>query len=475
MIRISFLILVRIFSALAAIQFSRDANPAPLPFGMELSYPTHDFYEDFPNFYNFSTLLIKVELMNDCRLAPVPVANRTQTNYTDAESSAIFINWGEASKNDCYEFAEIVSQLADYSKQLQSSNYPKLKVAVFTSTLESKYGFGNLYHESYGNYFKIRPADVYLSLVAKDHGIILDSIFNLTKSPLLVQIWEDPGPWNPLLQSPGLAAMHWIYLVISIFFLLYIIYRLYCFYLVYQRLLDVRVGIYVASFAYLLIGVCVDTNKVNGSLGQISIYVSWLVGYLAYGGLLLTWSRVVLNMQHRPRNLRPFYILLHFSMCNFTVVIILMILGVTTRIGLIYKIAVILMTNEVPVLFLLNAIFLCYYGCCFLKNVKTMQLSERSKHCMRKLTLLAFATIPGWLLLMLTALLLASSLTSTVAGYVTNMVAYKLAGFQLYGVFFLILTLGESPEANGMQKLVNNNLTNERLKVPILSKALIMN
>ncbi|ORX99867.1 hypothetical protein K493DRAFT_299176 [Basidiobolus meristosporus CBS 931.73] len=318
----------------ATIQLSQYANQLTMTPDLPLNYPSYDFYEDSPGFYNYSAILLRAELSSNCQLTPVPLRNNSQPTLPDASSS-------------------VVKQLNGYAKLMQGLSYPSLKVALFTTALDSSYTIGNLYHESYGNYPKSKSDGVYLALVAKDHGLILGNLIDSANKPLSIQIWEDPGPWNQLLKSVGFAVMRWTYFAI-----------------------------------------------VNGVLGQISIYFSWLVGYWVYGGLLLAWCRVILNMQHRPRNLRPFYLMLYFSMINFTVVITLMVAG---------------------------------------------------------LTLLAFATIPGWLLLMLTALLLASTLTSTVAGYVTNMIAYKLAGFQLYGVFFLILTLGENHQEAEMQKLPNDS------------------
>ncbi|KAK9765488.1 hypothetical protein K7432_006141 [Basidiobolus ranarum] len=460
MVKAVLLILTLLWRALATIQIIPDT---PFTSGALSYFSSYDFYQDSPDSYNFTSILLKAEILDGCRISPFS-SNNTQLTYNNVSTMAIFISWKEASAKNCYEFSDIVSLLASLSKQLQSFNYPTLKVAVFTSTLESKFSFGNLYHESYGNYFRDKPSDIYLTIVAKDHGDILSNLLNAARNPPVIQIWKEPGPWNRLLQSPGFAVMQWLYFACSILFLIYITYRLYCFYVIHRIFIDVRVGIYVASFAYLLIGVCVDANKINGVVGQIAIYVSWLVGYLAYGGLLLTWGRIVLEMHGRTQRLRIFYTLLYFCMGNFTLVVILLIVGVSSKIAIVYKIAVIMMTNEVPVLFLLNAVLLGYYGCSFLRNLKVLELSARSQHCMRKLTLLAFATIPGWLLLMLTALLLASTLTATVVGYVANMITYRLAGFQLYGVFFLILALGEASEANSTQRSGNSGLNNEYAK-----------
>ncbi|ORX84519.1 hypothetical protein K493DRAFT_307436 [Basidiobolus meristosporus CBS 931.73] len=341
-----FLIHTLIFNTFATIQI---VTPSP---GAQSYFPSYDFYQDAPKYYNLTLVLLPAKLSEGCHLSSDPI-NNTLVTDRNIDGSSILVDWSEAMVKGCYEFAQLVS----YSQALQQLGYPPLKAAIFTSSLESNFAFGNLYHESYGYYFTNKPDNIQLSLIAKDHGILFKAMLRTSINPT-VQVLE-------------------VDLYQSILFLGYIVYRLYQFYCIHRMILDIRVGIYVASFVYLLIGICVDTNSVNGALGQVSIYISWLVGYLAYGGLLLT---------------------------------------------------------------------------CFLKNLTTMELSERSRLGMRKLTILAFATIPGWILLMLTAILLASTLTATVVGYVANMIAYKLAGFQLFGVFFLILTLGEASDPNPSQK-----------------------
>ncbi|ORX99866.1 hypothetical protein K493DRAFT_299175 [Basidiobolus meristosporus CBS 931.73] len=104
--RIPSFILCWLSPVTATIQLSQYANQLTMTPDLPLNYPSYDFYEDSPGFYNYSAILLRAELSSNCQLTPVPLRNNSQPTLPDASSSVILINWEDASKKGCYEFAE---------------------------------------------------------------------------------------------------------------------------------------------------------------------------------------------------------------------------------------------------------------------------------------------------------------------------------------------------------------------------------
>ncbi|KAJ1984780.1 hypothetical protein H4R33_004256 [Dimargaris cristalligena] len=296
------------------------------------------------------------------------------------------VNWKEAKANGCHQIKQIVQQLAIIKSKLKAQLLPDLDVVIISSQRMSNTYFGGLYSERYGDYISVVPQNLRLVMVGADTGDVLSHILRetyFTSREIIIELTQDPGPWNIMLRSNSFKVLQIFFFVLMIFNLIYAAHQLVRLFAESAKRAFIRQVILSASFFYIIVLIIVPSNLINSPIGLVFQYLSWLSGYIAYCLLLISWGRIIRAI-YRKQIFVVFFVLNYVGMAFFTLIVIILIGGVVAVFRPLLVVAAILIVIVAPAVFILQAINLLLFGILFLRMMRSIKLNVAVYNALRK-------------------------------------------------------------------------------------------
>ncbi|ORX90751.1 hypothetical protein K493DRAFT_356428 [Basidiobolus meristosporus CBS 931.73] len=413
-----------------------------------VTYSSHDFYGNFQknasivssNFYQFSGVFIKAqfEANTRCRLSQtLPALTWPNGVKGQVEGSVVFVDTEELLENSCYGFSAVVQQLDDYATVLEGSQFPKLKVALFSSIGPQEVEFGGPYEPYSGRIHT--PDNIQLAMVSKSVGEMLVQK-TVGPSPFVATITQEPGAWNIVDTSYRLALHRWSLFVLTFFALIYAFYQLIN--LFYQEgwQFDTRIILYIAALI-VLISSLISLGIRGQSKGiQILTYVSWLIGFSAYSTVQFKWGQIISKLFPNILFKSSFFFII-FVMINYVVVTVLNIVCTMVKFEKLEVAREYINAVYLPLLITLQAMLFFYYALMYKRGMKAFPMTSRTRVSLEKLALLLIFAVIGFTFEAISQFLSNGKLVSSVVGNVLILTFNTMSQLALFSPVFAILSI----------------------------------
>ncbi|ORX66023.1 hypothetical protein DL89DRAFT_286580 [Linderina pennispora] len=224
---------------------------------------------------------VRLNMQHGCT---VKMANTTRV---DTEV-VVLAAWQEAMVAGCFSYAQIISAFA----QVPLPQGTVVRGMVFSSSIaDDTLPMGSPMVEPYGFYKSVETSACLI--------LTRPATLELMSQSPTVRVTAVSGPWNTLEKSRGYAAQRYLFFTISILLILYIFLEIGLM-LCTQTVWNKRMLMYVAAITYLLIFTLLRPYVMNNKAAQMTVFVSWIVGYMSFTIFIVAWGSLVGKI-HRYR------------------------------------------------------------------------------------------------------------------------------------------------------------------------------
>ncbi|KAJ1941490.1 hypothetical protein FBU59_003484 [Linderina macrospora] len=253
-----------------------------------------------------------------------------------------------------------------------------------------------------------------------------------------VYIATNPGPWNVLDKSRGYAAQRYLFFAISILLILYIFLEIGLM-LCTQTVWNKRMLMYVAAITYLIIFTLLRPYSMNNKAAQLTIFVSWIIGYMSFTIFIVAWGSLVGKI-HRHRRLLTLHNTVHYiaaGMFSFSMLFKTWAYAAESH-GLVQIVSMVL-EYEMPVVFGVQTALLAMLITAFLTRTFRIAISRYTKTVLRNVAIMCLVALLGCLCILVLSILLATNGPMYVSGYMAATVLYSLGQCLLFIAIFAAL------------------------------------
>ncbi|RKP09387.1 hypothetical protein THASP1DRAFT_28813 [Thamnocephalis sphaerospora] len=273
--------------------------------------PTYDLYQISTPSYNYTGPLLLPSFSDDpdadaCTLKPLNSSRdrAVQGDVMQQEGvvSVIGVPWKTADAAGCGTYAHLASSVAALNSSVTAAAYPGIQLlVVFIDSPLSGGPFRDPYTNHKRNLPDGKPA-VTTALVPmkKEPSLpgLLESWANPdTYSTVVVEVTEEPGPWNEVFFTREYTATVWILMAINVCMIFCALVPIVKMLVRWEFTLDLRNGVSVASvLATILFSSTLPLRYPTMAYTQLLLTTS-LFYNLGFGTLMLLWGRILASIR----------------------------------------------------------------------------------------------------------------------------------------------------------------------------------
>ncbi|KAJ1928232.1 hypothetical protein EC988_010184, partial [Linderina pennispora] len=208
----------------------------------------------------------------------------------------------------------------------------------------------------------------------------------MSQSPT-VRVTAVSGPWNTLEKSRGYAAQRYLFFTISLLLILYIFLEIGLM-LCTQTVWNKRMLMYVAAITYLLIFTLLRPYVMNNKAAQMTVFVSWIIGYMSFTIFIVAWGSLVGKI-HRYRRLLTLHNTVHYTAAGmFGVSMLFKTWAYAAESHGLVQIVNTVLTFEMPVVFGVQTVLLAMLITAFLTRTFRIAISRYTKAVLRNVAIM---------------------------------------------------------------------------------------
>ncbi|KAI8322940.1 hypothetical protein GQ54DRAFT_127995 [Martensiomyces pterosporus] len=377
-------------------------------------------------------MAVRLEFQQNCQ----PDMNALSRNVTHADLSgaaplvALVVPWNDAASAGCFTYAQIAQSLVGS----QAAKELRVRGVIFGSSIDGDQNeIGSPLAEPYGDFKSVDADELdHFLLVQKSTAHLLCSA---PTANMTVQIVDDPGPWNRLLDTAGFKAQKYSFMAISIGFILYTFWEIGLM-LCTQTVWNKRMLMYVSAIGYLIVFTLLQPYSVNNRASQIVIYVSWILGYISFTLFIVAWGTMVEKIHHQMRSLRLHRFVHYGSAGLVSLTMLLQVWGFAAESHPLATTAGMVVLYEMPVVFGVQTALLGFLVWAFLRRTFEIAISLYTKSVLRNVSILCVVALVGCLCIVAFSITLTTPARCSTQGYMAVVVLYQLGQCLLFFAIF---------------------------------------
>ncbi|KAJ1960104.1 hypothetical protein IWQ62_004356 [Dispira parvispora] len=422
--------------------------------------PSQDFYYDDVKHYHYRGPLVKMDIKEDCKVTVNEVPRLTTSDWAASAGMAanesdvgtmVFFDRLEFMDGKCQTFTDVLKQLEGIAQKLTDKGYPPVKVGLFSCALTSESTFGGLDYEPIDDYYYHKAPGMEIAQIGLDTGLMFANVTaglaaNATDGnfvPLVVQVTQEPGPWNEFLFSSAFKGYLIFYYITFAPGILYAVYEFFRLMKKSKCRFQPRFFIFFSALYFLSVNIVLHPAAALSRVQNVFRFTSWILGYPSLYFVLIIWIRITRKVI-KWRFLFLLIWLLYFNFASSVTANFILIIWSVTQISFILYFGWGIHSYAGSVGMCVLAVIMIIYGIHIMRALRKLEIFSDTKAALQRLSLLSYVAFLGGLTISVGMLLVATSITQYVQVTLTRTLLFHISSLIIFISIFWILRVRES-------------------------------